>query len=186
MQKYTRLTIILATVLYWVRVKLDDWGFQRDVLSLFHLQPPSSTQLQRTWCLVREYLITMLLIIKQRCKLIITVPPLVSWCLTGEEDRAPGDNKKKKGEETDERWEMSVSDFYKNILCQSCPSEPGAVSPLNSESLVWILHERKVTESTICVTFLIQLYNLIPVICINYLRIRMYKTQHTPPVIIVF
>lgn len=135
---------------------------------------------------VCEYLITMLLIIKQRCKLIITVPPLVSWCLTGEEDRAPGDNKKKKGEETDERWEMSVSDFYKNILCQSCPSEPGAVSPLNSESLVWILHERKVTESTICVTFLIQLYNLIPVICINYLRIRMYKTQHTPPVIIVF
>lgn len=24
---------------------------------------------------------------------IITAPPLVSWCLTGEEDRAPGDKK---------------------------------------------------------------------------------------------
>lgn len=93
------------------------------------------------------YLITMH--VKIHHPTIITIPPLASSCLTGEEDRAPGD---KKG---GDRWEMRhvCEWFYKNILCHSCPSEPGWMSPLNPESLIWILHERRsgrVTQSAIC------------------------------------
>lgn len=58
---------------------------------------------------------------------VITVPLLVSLCLTGEEDKAPRDKKER-------------NNFKKHPVSLLAP-EPVWMSPQDHENLIWISHE---------------------------------------------